>query len=220
MGASLDLFVLRGDGAAVGYELKRPEAGSGSPLWKANQAPDHYRAQMVHQIITAGLDDCSLVVSAHDLDQLRVVETIESDSPEFLCMAAQLLDAWLAFDLAESSMTAPAPTDKDVVMVPETDQSFARLVDTYRQAQQAADIAQADLENARDALLAAAKTLGGGSKVQGHGALIYSTSRAGTVNWKAQAIVDALAAAGVNPENYRGKGSTSWTVKIDDKGQE
>lgn len=208
LGASLDCVCWRRKSA---WELKRPGAGSGSDLWTATEAPRNYYWQMVHTLLVAQeLEQISLVVYAHDLDQVRVVQTIrQADIADDI---VKLVMAWRRYDDAVANLNPPALTDADVVDLDgDTDWQAAAAV--YAAAMQAVRDAEAAAATAKDDLLVLAKARGQGAKVRGAGVQAFSSTRAGNVNWKAAPIVSALAAAGVDPEAFRGKSSTFWTVK-------
>lgn len=208
LGASLDCVCWRRKSA---WELKRPSAGSAADLWTASEAPRNYYWQMVHTLVVADeLEQISLVAYAHDLDQVRVVQTIRRY--ELAEDIARLVNAWRTYDDALSNLEAPALTDADVVDL-DADADWQAAAAAFTAAMQAVRDAEAAAATAKDDLLVLAKARGQGAKVRGAGVQAFSSTRAGNVNWKAAPIVSALAAAGVDPEAFRGKSSTFWTVK-------
>ena len=208
LGASLDCVCWRRKAA---WELKRPSAGSSADLWTATEAPRNYYWQMVHTLLVADeLEEISLVAYAHDLDQVRVVQTIRRS--ELVDDMARLVAAWTAYDDALSNIEAPALTDADVVEL-DGDADWTQAAAAYTAAVQALRAAEAAATTAKEDLLVLAQARGAGAKVRGNGWQAFQSTRAGNVNWKAKPIVSALAAAGVDPEAFRGKSSSFWTVK-------
>lgn len=216
LGASLDAVdVLAHHGEAVAWELKRPAKGSASDLWSASEAPAHYLWQMAHQLLTVPqLGRVHLVAYAADLDAIRTVDTLERDSDRYATMAGELLAAWALYHEAEANLREPGATEADVVEVDAEDVEFSDAVAELRAATDSMKWWEGEVELKRARVLELAKVRGAGAKVTGCGATVFPTERAGNVNWKAKPIVEALKAAGVNPEEYRGKPSVSWTVKL------
>lgn len=208
LGASLDGITRCGLHA---YEIKTPAKGSDSDLWNSKEIPDHYRWQMIHQLIVSGANTCALICYAHDLDEIRFVGAVNRHFAEYPMLERELLEAWAAFDQAVADLREPEPTDADTVDV--SDEEWQAAADQYAAAKAAAAAADAKLESAKDALVTLAYARGKGAKVRGAGWQVISATRAGSVNWKAKAITQALAAAGVDPEQHRGKATTYWTIK-------
>jgi putative phage-type endonuclease len=192
------------------WEIKTPARGSSSELWSAEEAPESYRWQMVQQLLCCPrLDRVHLTVYAHDTDEIRSISTITREE----CEAgpfADLVEAWLQFDAALVEMRQPGLTDADAIDVETVDWELAAAA--WLAAKQTAEAAEIAVNEARQSLIAAAKALGG-QKAIGGGVMVYRSEREGSIDWRAKAITEALAAAGVNPESHRKKGSTVWTVR-------
>lgn len=222
LGASLDgvATVSRGRGKAakrvrVGLEIKTPNKGSESDLWNAKEAPEHYRWQMVHQLmVVEDLEEVQLVVYAHDIDQFRIVADVRrSDLAEPIGLEGSLLGAWRSFDDHMAAFREPPAGEGDVVEVGDDDQEYADAIVAFEAAKAMEAQAAEALEKAKARMIELAQARGNGTKVLVPGWQLFQQERAGNVNWKAKPIVAALAAAGVNPDEYRGKASKYWTVK-------
>lgn len=193
------------------FEIKRPSRGSASDLWISSD-PGQYRWQMLHQLIcNPEVNRCSLVLYAHDLQEIKFSFSISRLDLDFETQAIALINAWQNFNESMVNLTLPAPTEKDVVEV--ADEEFAQLAGAWLVAKAAADSAETVLEQKRKELLEAAKSRGDGLAVLGAGIKIYPTLKPGNVNWKAAEIVEALKAAKVDPDKFRTKSIQSWTIR-------
>jgi putative phage-type endonuclease len=210
LGASLD-GVLFDD--RVAFEIKRPARGSASPLWSAREAPPEYLWQLTHQLLVAPVDEVRLVVYAHDLDEVRVVDTLRRDSERFAELSGRLLGQWVVFHQCLTDFSPPSLGERDEVLVGDDDQEWLTAAAQYRALSEEVKVATERLAAAKDALVALAEARGGGAKVRGGGLQAIRAEREGSVNWKAKAIQSALAAAGVDPDKYRGKPTVYWTFK-------
>jgi putative phage-type endonuclease len=215
LGASLDgVGVTKAKKAMrLGVELKRPGKGSESPLWKGEIGDEsHYLWQMAHQMLVVDdIDECVLVAYAHDLDQVKVVARLSRKALEGEYMGP-LLKAWREFEDCIAAFREPPPHPSEAFTV-EDDEDFFSLEQAYELAAVALKEAEERADDIKSALIARAQVLGGGSKVLGRRYQAIPTTRVGAVNWKAKPILAALAAASVDPEEFRGKSSTSWSLR-------
>lgn len=225
LGASLDGVGLVGakgkkkpKQVRVGFEIKTPNKGSESDLWNAVEGlsearvPAHYRWQMIQQLLVVDdLDEVVLVVYAHDIDQIRVVVSISR--AEALKEAGPLLAAWRSFDDHVAAFREPPAGEGDVVEIDSEDVILGDAETDYQLAVQALKEAEAKAEDAKAVLLKLVQERSGGAKAQSVRFTYFQTTRQGNVNWKAKPIVEALNAAGVDPEQYRGKPSSYWNIK-------
>ena len=185
--ASLDGMDL--DGQLI-VEIKCPFRAQDSELWrqvKAGQVPDHYTAQIQHQLMVSGAKLAHLYVFDGTQGILRPMEPIEH-------AFQRIRDGWDWFQVFLDTDTPPPLTDADTVM--REDNDWVAAATAFTQAKQAADLADAAVAQAREALLALALH----PKEQGAGVSVTRYWKAGAVNYK---VVPEL--KGVNLENYRGK---------------
>lgn len=220
LGASLDGVATTGKGKKarrVGVEIKTPAAGSSSELW-GGKAGEHYRWQMAHQLLVVDdLEELHLAAYAHDVDQVRVVDTL-TRADLARDYAAPLLEAWAAFDASMAEFREPAAIDADVLEVTDDADELVQLGFQYAAVQAQISQLEAIAKGIRETIERDAEARGGGCKVATPSLLIYRQERAGNVNWKAKPIAEALAAAGVNPDDYRAKPSRFWTLKLRGEG--
>ena len=185
--ASLDGMDL--DGQLI-VEIKCPFRAQDSELWrqvKAGQVPDHYTAQIQHQLMVSGAKLAHLYVFDGTQGILRPMEPIEH-------AFQRIRDGWDWFQVFLDTDTPPPLTDADTVM--REDNDWVAAATAFTQAKQATDLADAAVAQAREALLALALH----PKEQGAGVSVTRYWKAGAVNYK---VVPEL--KGVNLENYRGK---------------
>lgn len=202
LGASLDMWT-----GTEAHEFKRQNKGSEGKLW-TSEDPGHYLWQLVHTLLSCPADAITLWAYAHDLDEVKAIHRLERDSDEFRKLSAELLAEWKSFDYCLSDMTPPQAESVDLSEEP----GWVSLADQYRQAQAEAKAADERAEALKAELLALAQGTGA-KKVIGAGFQVYSAERAGNVNWKAKAIVEALKAANVDPDAFRGKSTKYWVLK-------
>ncbi|OQW85806.1 MAG: hypothetical protein BWK72_20410 [Rhodoferax ferrireducens] len=185
--ASLDGMTLEGD---LIVEIKCPFKGQDSELWqqvKAGHVPDHYAAQIQHQLMVSGAQLAHLYVFDGSQGLLRPIEPIDH-------AFQRIRDGWEAFQVYLDTDTPPPLTDADTVIRDDAD--WLAAASAFAQAKAAADLADAAVTQAREALLALARH----PKEQGAGVAVTRFWKAGAVNYKA---VPEL--KGVNLEAYRGK---------------
>jgi putative phage-type endonuclease len=185
--ASLDGMTLEGD---LIVEIKCPFKGQDSSLWrevKAGHVPDHYAAQVQHQLMVSGAALAHLYVFDGHQGLLRPIEPIDHAFD-------RIREGWQAFQVFLDTDTPPPLTDADTVIREDAD--WVTAANAFAQAKQAADLADAAVTQARDALV----TLARHPKEQGAGVAVTRFWKAGAVNYKA---VPEL--KGVNLEAYRGK---------------
>ena len=185
--ASLDGMTLQGD---LIVEIKCPYKGQASTLWNdvlAGQVPDHYAAQVQHQLMVSGAQLAHLYVFDGTEGLLRPIEPIDH-------AFQRIRDGWDQFQVYLDTDLPPPLTDADVVQREDAD--WAAAASAFAQAKQAADLADGVVIKARESLVALARH----PKEQGAGVSVTRFWKAGPVNYKA---VPEL--KGVNLERYRGK---------------
>jgi predicted phage-related endonuclease len=171
-------------------EIKCPYKGQASTLWNdvvAGHVPDHYAAQVQHQLMVSGAQLAHLYVFDGTEGLLRPIEPIDH-------AFQRIRDGWDQFQVYLDTDLPPPLTDADVVQREDAD--WAAAASAFAQAKQAADLADDVVTQAREALLALARH----PKEQGAGVSVTRFWKAGAVNYKA---VPEL--KGVNLERYRGK---------------
>jgi putative phage-type endonuclease len=185
--ASLDGMTLEGD---LVVEIKCPVRGQDSALWKEVQAgwvPDHYAAQIQHQLMVSGAALAHLWVFDGTQGLLRPIEPIEE-------AMQRIRKGWELFQGYLDSDTPPPLTDADTVL--REDAGWAAAALAFSEAKRAADLTDSAVAKARDALLALAVH----PREQGSGVSVTRYWKAGNVDYKK---VPAL--NGLNLEAYRGK---------------
>lgn len=185
--ASLDGMTLQGD---LIVEIKIPYKGQASTLWNdvlAGHVPDHYAAQVQHQLMVSGAQLAHLYVFDGTEGLLRPIEPIDH-------AFQRIRDGWDQFQVYLDTDLPPPLTDADVIRREDAD--WAAAASAFTQAKQAADLADDVVTQAREALVALARH----PKEQGAGVSVTRFWKAGAVNYKA---VPEL--KGVNLERYRGK---------------
>jgi putative phage-type endonuclease len=186
--ASLDGMTLDGD---LIVEIKCPFRGQESALWKevkAGWVPDHYAAQIQHQMMVSGASLAHLWVFDGTQGLLRPVERIDAATQ-------RIHEVWEIFQGYIDSDTPPPLTDADTALREDT--AWSSAAQAFVQAKQAAEAADAALAQARDALVG----LAGHPREQGAGVTVTRYWKAGNVDYKK---VPAL--AGVDLNGFRGKG--------------
>jgi len=185
--ASLDGMTLEGD---LIVEIKCPYKGQGSTLWNdvvAGHVPDHYAAQIQHQLMVSGARLAHLYVFDGTQGLLRPIEPIDH-------AVQRIRDGWDSFQVYLDTDLPPPLTDADTVI--REDAEWMAAASAFTQAKQAADLADDVVAKARDALVALARH----PKEQGAGVSLTRFWKAGAVSYK---TVPEL--KGVNLEAYRGK---------------
>lgn len=185
--ASLDGMTLGGD---LIVEIKCPVRGQDSALWKEVQAgwvPDHYAAQIQHQLMVSGAASAHLWVFDGTQGLLRPIEPIEE-------AMQRIREGWELFQGYLKSDTPPPLTDADTVV--REDAGWVAAALAFSEAKRAADLTDVAVAKARDALL----TLAVHPREQDSGVSVTRYWKAGNVDYKK---VPAL--NGLNLEAYRGK---------------
>lgn len=185
--ASLDGMTLEGD---LIVEIKCPYRGQDSELWREVQAgwvPDHYAAQVQHQLMVSGAALAHLWVFDGTQGLLRPIER-NDDAMQ------RIRESWDLFQGFLDRDTPPPLTDADTVH--REDAQWAEAAQAFAQAKQASVAADEAMEAARNALVALAQH----PREQGAGVSVTRYWKAGNVDYKK---VPAL--QGVDLEKYRGK---------------
>lgn len=185
--ASLDGMTLEGD---LIVEIKCPYRGQDSSLWREVQAgwvPDHYAAQVQHQLMVSGATQAHLWVFDGTQGLVRPIERNED-------AMQRIRESWDLFQGFLDRDTLPPLTDADTVLREDAEWEEAALA--FMQAKQAADAADTALETARSALVALAQH----PREQGAGVSVTRYWKAGSVDYKRVPTLQ-----GVDLENYRGK---------------
>ncbi|MBP9905629.1 MAG: YqaJ viral recombinase family protein [Rhodoferax sp.] len=185
--ASLDGMTLEGD---LIVEIKCPYKGQESELWKqvkAGHVPDHYAAQVQHQLMVSGARLAHLYVFDGVQGLLRPIEPIDH-------AAQRIQDGWDQFQVYLDTDTPPPLTEADTAVREDAD--WVTAAEAFANAKRAADLADQAVATARDALVALAKH----PKEQGAGVSVTRFWKAGNVDYKR---VPEL--KGVNLEKYRGR---------------
>lgn len=185
--ASLDGQTLDGD---LILEIKCPLRGMRSDLWQdvaAGQVPEHYMAQVQHQLMVSGAAKAHLWVFDGDRGLLH---TIQRDDD----LMARVCAAWDAFQSFLDSGTPPPLTDADTVI--RTDAAWTEAAEAYTTVKREAEAMALRLEAARQAVIALAQH----PREQGAGVTVTRFFKQGNVDYKR---VPAL--QGVDLDLYRGK---------------
>lgn len=185
--ASLDGLNLEGD---LILEVKCPYKGTASALWKEaveRQVPGHYLLQVQHQLMVSG------AIQAHfwvfDGSQ-GVLLPIQRDAE---CME-RIRRGWEAFQFYLDTDTSPPLVDADTVI--REDEAWIAAAQAFSEAKRAADLADAELTNAKEALVALAQR----ARECGAGVSVTRFWKQGSV---AYAKVPEL--QGLDLDKYRGK---------------
>lgn len=191
--ASLDGISL--DGSRI-LEVKCPRQGSGSGLWLDRVVPDHYTAQVQHQLMVTGAEVCDFAIYAPDLDRLAVIEI--APDPD---MQARIRGAWDQFWPLYSGRTAPEPTDADHVT--RSDEEWSAAASLFRDAQVQLKAVEAAAERARKRLL----DLAGDGSAHGAGVTVTRYFARGNIDY---GKVPALRGLDLDP--YRKAGGFRFRV--------
>lgn len=185
--ASLDGMTLEGD---LIVEIKCPYKGQASTLWNdvvAGHVPDHYAAQVQHQLMVSGAQMAHLYVFDGTQGLLRPIEPIDH-------AVQRIRDGRDQFQVHLDTDTPPPLTDADTVLRDDLD--WTQAAHAFSQAKHAADQADEAVTKARGALVALARH----PKEQGAGVSVTRFWKAGNV---AYAKIPAL--QGLDLSQYRGK---------------
>ncbi|NMM13184.1 MAG: hypothetical protein HHJ17_06555 [Rhodoferax sp.] len=195
--ASLDGMDLEGQ---LIVEIKCPYQGQDSKLWRevnAGHVPDHYAAQVQHQLMVSGAGLAHLWVFDGSQGLLRPIEPINH-------AVQRILEGWEQFQGYLDSDIPPPLTDADTVQREDAGWTAAALA--FSAAKQAADVADAAVAKARDELLALAVH----PREQGSGVSVTRYWKAGNVDYKR---VPEL--KGLDLNGYRGKSRVEVRVTAD-----
>ena len=185
--ASLDGMDL--DGKLI-VEIKCPFKGQDSQLWrevKAGHVPDHYAAQIQHQLMVSGAALAHLYVFDGSQGLLRPIEPIDH-------AMARIREGWDWFQTFLDTDTPPPLTEADTMV--REDVAWQAAATAFAEAKKAADAADAVLAQARDSLVA----LAAHPKEQGAGVTVTRFWKAGNVDYKKVPVLQ-----GVDLSAYRGK---------------
>ncbi|WP_210546101.1 lambda-exonuclease family protein [Rhodoferax sp. PAMC 29310] len=185
--ASLDGMTLEGD---LIVEIKCPYRGQDSALWrevKAGYVPDHYAAQIQHQMMVSGATLAHLYVFDGTQGLLRPVAPIDH-------AVQRIRDGWDQFQIYLDTDTPPPLTDADTVQREDAD--WVAAATAFSAAKLAADLADDVVAKAREALVALAQH----PKESGGGVSVTRFWKQGSVSY---AKVPEL--KGIELDKYRGK---------------
>ena len=176
-------------------EIKCPygQRDANPPQFKTAEQQPHYYAQMQIQMFCAKKTRCYFYQWSQHGDALEVVELnnfwLEENLPKIAEFYGEFLEA---------------AKNPDQYLCDEID--APELAADYQAAKAHAELAQAQLEKAKQALIDRA----GGNKCTISGLLVYPVEREGSVSY-AKALKDL--APNADLEAYRGKGSSYWVIK-------
>lgn len=185
--ASLDGMTLEGD---LIVEIKCPYRGQDSALWrevKAGYVPDHYAAQIQHQMMVSGATLAHLYVFDGAQGLLRPVAPIDH-------AVQRIRDGWDQFQIYLDTDTPPPLTDADTVQ--REDAEWVAAATAFSAAKLAADLADDVVAKAREALVALAQH----PKESGGGVSVTRFWKQGSISY---AKVPEL--KGIELDKYRGK---------------
>jgi putative phage-type endonuclease len=194
--ASLDGITLAGD---LIVEIKCPFRGQQSPLWKQateGKVPDHYAAQVQHQLMVSGATTAHLWVYAGG-EGLLV--TIQRDAD----LMERIRERWEEFETYLDTDSPPPLTEADSVL--RADAEWARAAQAYLQAKQAADAADEMLEAARRALVGLLRH----PRESGEGVNVVKLWKVGAIDYKKVPELQ-----GVDLSRYRGQGREEVRVTV------
>ncbi len=194
--ASLDGMDL--DGRLI-LEVKCPFKGQESQLWrevKAGHVPDHYAAQIQHQLMVSGAALAHLYVFDGTQGLLRPIEPIDH-------AMARIREGWDWFQTFLDTDTPPPLTEADTVV--REDVAWQAAANAFAEAKKAADAADAALTQARDALVALASR----PKEQGAGVTVTRFWKAGNVDYKKVQVLQ-----GMDLNQFRGKAREEVRVSV------
>lgn len=194
--ASLDGINLA---ASLIVEIKCPFRGRQSSLWRevaAGSIPRHYAAQVQHQLMVSGAEAAHLWVFAEGEGLLL---TLDRDEAQMEIIR----EAWEAFQPYLDHDTPPPLTDADAAL--RDDAPWREAAQAYLAARQEAEVADARLDAARQALVA----LSHHPRETGGGVSVVRLWKPGNVDYKR---VPEL--KGVDLDRYRGEGRQEVRVTV------
>jgi putative phage-type endonuclease len=194
--ASLDGMTLDGD---LIVEIKCPYKGAASALWQSvegGMVPDHYAAQIQHQLMVSGAGQAHLWVFDGERGLLRVVE------PDAAAVQA-IRTAWDTFAVFLDTDAPPPLVDADTTH--RDDAQWVQAALAYTQAKHAAMASDEALDRAKEALVALARH----PREQGGGVSVTRYWKAGNVDYR-----KVIELKGVDLERYRGKAREEVRVSV------
>ncbi len=194
--ASLDGINLAGD---LIVEIKCPFRGKSSSLWREvveGRIPDHYNAQIQHQLMVSGAATAHLWVYA---DGEGILLKVDRQEP----MMATIRACWDEFQQYLDSDSPPPLTDADSAQ--RDDPAWVGAALAYLEAKRGADAADERLESARKALVG----LSAHPRETGGGVSVVRLWKAGNVDYKR---IPEL--RGVDLDRYRGQGRDEVRVTV------
>jgi len=183
-GASVDGIDMSGDTL---LEIKCPVKGRESDRWRTVEddgIEQHDYIQVQHQMMVTGARETHFLV----WDGEEYVVTVVKANPDFWKKIEQ---AWKEF--------WPTVQERD-------DEEWREAAERYRLAKEVADKANAELDDAKKALI----DITGGRYSSGHGVEVLKVERKGSIDWKK---VQKEHLPDVDLEPYRKKGSEFYQVK-------
>ena len=157
-------------------EFKRPFKGTESDLWKMAQkggCPDHYYAQIQHQLAVTGALSCDLVVYAHDIDFIHIVEI-----PPDYDYQEELRSKWAEFWRYYGTGKMPPAQDRDIIDVDDID-----LIDFTTEWKEVSDKLDV-LKNREKELRGWITGFADEGSIQCNGVVVERIVRSGTIDWK------------------------------------
>jgi putative phage-type endonuclease len=194
--ASLDGITLEGD---LIVEIKCPYKGQASGLWQGvsvGEVPEHYRIQVQHQLMVAGVATAHLWV--FDGSEGLLVE-IKRDEATMQVIKA----SWDTFQTYLDTDTPPPLSDRDALE--RSDPVWKLAAGRYVVAKRKAEEAATELETGRERLVALASH----ASETGFGVTVTRYFKQGNVDYKR---VPAL--RGVDLDSFRGKGREEIRVSV------
>ncbi len=195
--ASLDGQTLDGD---LILEIKCPLRGVRSDLWQdvaAGQVPEHYMAQVQHQLMVSGATTAHLWVFDGERGLLHTIVHDED-------LMVRICQAWDVFQSYLESDTPPPLTEADTVI--RTDAAWSEAAGAYAAVKREAEALALRLEAARQAVIALAQH----PREQGAGVTVTRFFKQGNVDYKK---VPAL--QGLDLDLYRGKTREEVRVTVE-----
>lgn len=194
--ASLDGMNLNGD---LIVEIKCPYKGQESALWRdvaAGNVPEHYRLQVQHQLMVSGAALAHFWVFDGNKGLLISIERDES-------AMESISRGWEAFQTFLDIDAPPPLSDADTVIRDDT--AWQAAAEAFAQAKRAADLADAKVAYAREALVALAQH----PKESGAGVSVTRFWKQGNV---AYAKIPVL--LGLDLDKYRGKAREETRISL------
>ncbi len=194
--ASLDGITLSGDTLV---EIKCPYKGQTSELWqtvKAGTVPEHYRLQVMHQLMVSGAKLAHLWIFD---GKTGINITIEPDEITF----ARIREGWNIFQPYLDNDTPPPLTDQDTKT--RADAAWCEAAESYRGWKSVIDEAQAKADAAKAVLI----ELTTHCRESGYGVMVSRYWKTGNVDYKRVPVL-----AGVDLELYRGESREEVRVTV------